>query len=248
MCGRFTSTTPVVALAEAFAVDDVRTEAMQPRWNVAPTQPILTVATRRSRAAEGEEGGPRRALGAMRWGLVPSWARDISVGNKMINARAETLADKPAYRSALLRRRCLIPADAFYEWQVQVAAEGAGAKGRLPWAVRRCDGAPMALAGLWEVWRDPAAPADAPPLRSAVIVTTSANEVLAPIHHRMPVVVDPADWDLWLDPTVGDQDFLQTLLVPAPADALEAFPVSSRVNKVDHDGPELLDALSAPAG
>jgi putative SOS response-associated peptidase YedK len=161
----------------------------------------------------------------------------------MINARAEGIAKKPAYRSALARRRCLIPADAFYEWQRRTAPDGRPA-GKLPYAIRRRDGQPMALAGLWEVWRDPENP-DAEPLRTCVIVTSAANELMAPIHDRMPVVLDPADWDQWLDPDVA-ADTAQKLLVPAPSEWFEAFPVSSRVNNVANDGPELLDPIPPP--
>lgn len=244
MCGRFTSTTPLDALAEAFAVEEVRTEALPPRWNIAPTQPVLAVATRSSGA---------RALGSFRWGLVPPWAKDPSVGSRMINARAEGIADRPAYRRPLLRRRCVIPADAFYEWR-PVEGDGGAGRGRgrgrskLPYAIRRTDGAPMALAGLWEVWHDPALPEDAPPLRSAVIITTSANELLAPIHDRMPVVLDRDGWERWLDPARCDRAELEALLVPAPPAWFEAFPVGTRVNHVDQDDPDLLTPLPpAPA-
>ncbi len=230
-------------LAEAFAVDEIRADPLPARYNVAPTQPILAVASRRD---AGEGGGWHRALGTFTWGLVPSWAKDPSVGNRMINARAEGIGDKPAYRKALVARRCLIPADAFYEWQAVPAGPDGKKRSKLPWAIRRRDGAPMAFAGLWEVWRAPGAdPAD-PPLRTAVIVTTSANRALAPIHDRMPVVLDPAHWSTWLDPAVKDRATVEQLLRPAPDDWLESFPVSTRVNKVDHDGPELLERLQLP--
>ena len=220
-------------LAKIFAVEEVRTEPLPPRYNVAPTLPVYAVAIRRD----------HRALGTFKWGLVPSWAKDPSVGNRMINARAEGIDTKPAYRSALARRRCLIPADAFYEWQRRTGPDGRPA-GKLPYAIRRRDGQPMAFAGLWEVWRDPENP-EADPLRTCVIVTTAANDLMAPIHDRMPVVLDPGDWDQWLDPAV-EASRAQKLLVPAPPEWFEVFPVSSRVNKVTNDGPELLDPVPPP--
>ena len=235
MCGRYTSTTPAEVLASAFAVDEVTVEALEPRWNVAPTLDVPVVATRSSGA---------RVLGTMRWGLVPSWAKDASGGARMINARAEGLATKPAFRSALARRRCLVPADAFYEWQALEPGPDGKKRGKLPWAIRRRDHAPMAFAGLWEVWRDPASP-DTDPLRTCTIVTTSANGVLAPIHARMPVVLGPDGWQRWLDPAVPVDEASQ-LLVPAPDEWFEAFPVSTLVNKVAVDGPELLEPLPAP--
>ncbi|MCU4185333.1 SOS response-associated peptidase [Acidiferrimicrobium sp. IK] len=240
MCGRYTSTTSIDVLAETFAVDEIRTEPLPARYNVAPTQPILAVAARRSK---DQEGKVVRALGTFKWGLVPSWAKDPSVGNKMINARAEGIGDKPAYRKALLKRRCLIPADAFYEWQPRPDVAGGKKRGKLPWAIRRRDRRPMAFAGLWELWRPPGADPDEAPLRTAVIVTTAANAALSSIHDRMPVVLGPDAWPTWLDPEVEDRATLEGLLVPAPDEWFEAFPVSTRVNKVDQDGPELLEPL-----
>jgi putative SOS response-associated peptidase YedK len=232
VCGRFTSTSTIEDLASCFGADEVRTEALPPRWNVAPTDPVVAVATR---------PGPdrMRVLGRFRWGLVPSWASDPSVGSRMINARAETVATRPAFRAALERRRCLIPADAFYEWAV---LDG---RSKQPWAVRLASGEPMAFGGLWEVWRDAADPG-ANLLRTCAVVTTSANEALAHIHHRMPVVLDRSAWDPWLDPGNDDLDALRALLVPAPAERFEAHPVSTLVNSVRRDGPELLEPL--PAG
>lgn len=235
MCGRYTSTTGVSDLASVFEVDDVRAEEMPPRYNVAPTSAVYAVAL----AGSNEDKGPRRALGTFRWGLVPSWARDPSVGNRMINARAEGVARKPAYRNAMARRRCLIPADAFYEWQKRPTG------GKLPHAVRRRDGQPMALAGLWEVWRDKDRP-DAPPLRTCAIVTTEANELMAPIHDRMPVVIERADWERWLDPGT-DLSEVEGLLRPAATGVLEAFPVSTAVNNVANEGPELLEPHLPPS-
>lgn len=239
MCGRYTSTTSVAELASVFEVDEVRADELPPRWNVAPTVPVYAVALTRG---DGEKG-PHRALGTFRWGLVPSWAKDPAVGNRMINARAEGISSKPAYRAAVARRRCLIPADAFYEWQRRTGSDGRPA-GKLPYAIRRVDGRPMALAGIWEVWRDRREP-DAAPLRSCAIVTTSANEVMAPIHDRMPVVLEQSDWAAWLDPDTPPER-VEALMAPAAAGVLEAFPVSTRVNKVTNDGPELIERLPDP--
>ena len=242
MCGRYTSTTSIDTLAHAYAVDEVRADPLPVRYNVAPTQPVYAIAVRRPREPDGR---PRRQLGTFAWGLVPSWAKDRSVGARMINARAETIAEKPAYRTALVRRRCLIPADAFYEWQERPPAPDGHKRSRLPYAVRRTDGRTMAFAGLWEVWRDPNDP-DGERLRTAVIITTAANDMLVTIHERMPAILPPEAWDTWLDPTYADVDALRALLVPAPADGIEAFPVSTKVNKVALDGPELLDPIPAP--
>ena len=234
MCGRYTSTSSPAELAEAFAVDEVKATELPVRYNVAPTQDVYAVAERRPRE-DGE--APRRQLGSFRWGLVPSWAKDPSVGNRMINARAEGIATKSAYKRALERRRCIIPADGFYEWRVD----------KLPWLIRHRDGSPLAFAGLWEVWHDPDDP-EGPPLRTCVIVTTDANDLLAPIHDRMPVVLPPATWDHWLDTSNRDLTAVQALLVPAPSDDFEVYPVSTRVNTVANEGPELIEPLPPPPG
>ena len=244
MCGRYTSTSTVAELAQVFEVEEVRAEPLDPSYNVAPTRPVYAVAL--TRPSDGDpDKGPHRALGTFRWGLVPSWAKDPSVGNRMINARAEGITEKPAFRRAVARRRCLIPADAFYEWQHRSGPAGRPA-GKLPYAVRRRDGQPMALAGIWEVWRDPVAP-DADPVRSCAIVTTSANELMAPIHDRMPVVLERADWPLWLAPET-DLGAIEALMRPAASGVLEAFPVSTLVNKVTNDGPQLLEPRPDPPG
>ena len=220
-------------LAKIFEVDEVRAEPLPSRYNVAPSLQVYAVAARRD----------HRALGTFKWGLVPYWAKDPSVGNRMINARAEGIESKPAFRAAMARRRCLIPADAFYEWQRRTDAGGRSA-GKLPFAIRRRDGRPMAFAGLWEVWRDPGNP-DADPMRTCAIVTTAANELMAPIHDRIPVVLDAADWEQWLDPSV-DPDKARGLLVTPPSEWFELFPVSSRVNNASNEGPELLDPVPPP--
>jgi putative SOS response-associated peptidase YedK len=242
MCGRYTSTSSPAELAEVFAVDEVKVEQLPIRYNVAPTQDVYAVAERRPKA-EGESR--RRQLGGFRWGLVPYWAKDPSVGSRMINARAEGIETKNAYKRALTRRRCIIPADGFYEWQVR---GGEGTKrNKLPYLIRHRDGSPLALAGLWEVWHDPDHP-DHDPLRTCVVITTDANDLLAPIHDRMPVVLPPDAWDRWLDPTNDDLAVIRGLLVPAPSQDFEAYPVSTKVNTVANEGPELVEPLPPPPG
>ncbi|MDP9073920.1 MAG: SOS response-associated peptidase [Actinomycetota bacterium] len=240
MCGRYTSTSSPAELAEVFKVDEVKVEQLPIRYNVAPTQDVYAVAERRPKA----EGEPvRRQLGSFRWGLVPYWAKDPSVGSRMINARAESIETKNAYKRPLTRRRCIIPADAFYEWQVQ--AGGGAKRTKLPYVIRHRDGSPLAMAGLWEVWHDPDRP-DEDPLRTCVIITTQANELLAPIHDRMPVVLPPDVWDRWLDPALEDPAALSRLLVPARSEEFEAYPVTTKVNTVANEGPELVEPIPAP--
>jgi putative SOS response-associated peptidase YedK len=237
MCGRFTSTTPASQLADNFAVTEVKVEQLGFHYNVAPTDTVYAVAERRP-TQPGD--GAIRQLGAFRWGLVPAWAKDPGIGSRLINARAETVAEKPAYREALVRRRCIIPADAFYEWQAR-SGPGVGRSRpvKVPHVIRHRDGTPLAFAGLWEVWRDPADP-DSPLVRSCAIVTTEANTAIAPIHDRMPVDLPPSAWDRWLDPGNRDVPSLVDLLVPAPPEQFEIYPVRPLVSNVANDGPELI--------
>jgi len=224
MCGRYVAATPPDQLAELFGVTDVRAGDLGPRWNVAPTMDVYAVAA----GSDGE-----RRLGAFRWGLVPWFAADPGRGAKMINARAETVAEKPAYRRALERRRCLLPADGFYEW-LRTGKE------RLPQLFAASDGSVLALAGLWEVWRPKDEP-DAEPLRTCTIITTRANATMQPIHDRMPVVLPSDAWDRWLDRAPAQAADLDDLLVPAPDDLLVRRPVSVRVNNVKNEGADLLN-------
>lgn len=223
MCGRFVSATPPDELARYFEVgavaDTVSRQPPDPDWNVAPTREIYVVH---------DQAGVR-TLTTMRWGLVPSWAEDTRIGNRLINARAETLATKPAFRSAFRRRRCLVPADGFYEWR---SVEGQ--KARQPYYVHRTDGEPMAMAGLWERQGD---------LVTCTVVTGPANATMAPLHDRMPVLVAPADWGLWLDRGVEDVDLVGGLLVPPPAELITFHPVATEVNNPRHGGPHLIDPL-----
>jgi putative SOS response-associated peptidase YedK len=226
VCGRFTTRTPPDELARRFGVDVVVAPDLGARYNIAPTLDVYAVA---------EVAGERR-LGALRWGLVPPWAPDPSVGSRMINARAERVAGAPAYRRALRRRRCLVPADGFYEWR-----RGSGRPA--PHLVRRVDGAPLALAGLWERWRPPSG---GPDLVTCTIVTTEANATVASLHDRMPVVLAPEHWDAWLDPAADDVEALQALLVPAPAGDLEVVRAHPDVGDVRNDGPWLLEPPPEP--
>jgi putative SOS response-associated peptidase YedK len=243
MCGRFVVASSPQLLAEHFAVEEVWVDAVEPSYNVAPTEQVLVV----------RERDDKRVLSSVRWGLVPSWAKNPSVGNRMFNARAEGLAEKPAYKRAFEKHRCLVPADGFYEWKV--VAPPSTPKGRArkqPVFVHRRDGQPLAFAGLWAAWKVPdgldvAGASDDGWLRSCVIVTTEPNTLLAPIHDRMPVVLPEAAWERWLDPDEHDTDALRVLLVPAPDDDLELWPVSPLVNRTDNKGPELVQPVaSAP--
>jgi putative SOS response-associated peptidase YedK len=238
VCGRYVSVSSPTLLAERLHVDEIRAEVgeVEPDYNVTPRTEVPIVA---ERIPEG--GDHLRVLDRVRWGLVPSWAKDVSVGDRLINARSEGLAEKPAYRKAFERRRCLMPADGFYEWR---ALPGPGKrKQKQPYFIARVDREPMAFAGLYEVWRDRADP-DSGWLRTCAIVTTDANEKLAPIHDRMPVVLAERDWAEWLDPANRDTTQLARLLVPAPSDEFLAYPVSTLVNKPDNQGPELLEPVA----
>lgn len=222
MCGRYTVSTPGDVIAEVFGL--AATPDLPPRYNVAPTQSVPVV--RRS-----SHGAPRE-LAMVRWGLVPRWAKDPEIGNRLINARAETVAEKPAFKSSFRRQRCLAVADGFYEWK----PEG---KRKQPWYFRRRDGAPFAIAALWARWPEPAGG----DLDSCALLTTAANALLAPVHERMPVILAAADFDLWLDPEANDLDALQGLLVAADPAPMEGFAVSLVVNNPAHDRPECVVPL-----
>ncbi|MGE3620945.1 MAG: SOS response-associated peptidase [Acidimicrobiia bacterium] len=225
MCGRFASTSPPDQVAAYFGAE-LAEALLEPSYNVAPTNDVYAVL---------EDGGVRH-VDAFHWGLIPLWAKDPKIGSKMINARAETLAEKSAYRSAFRKRRCIVPADGFYEWKAVP-----GQKAKQPYFIHRADGEPLAFAGLWEVWRGP--DKDQEPLRSATIVTTSANQDMAPVHDRMPVVLPREAWSTWLDRDGDDLDLLGKLLVPARPGILTMHPVSTLVNNVRNKGPELADPV-----
>lgn len=222
MCGRYTITSPGQVIAEVFGVAEP--VDLAPRYNVCPGQDVPVVRTR--------HGADDREIDCLRWGLVPWFVKEPAPAARMINARAETAATSPAFREALRRRRCLLPADGFYEWQASSGKRGP----KQPWYVRRGDGRPMALAGLWERWKG----SDGTRIESCTVLTTAPNALLESIHDRMPVVLPPDAWPLWLDRTVQDVERLAPLLVPAPADAMIAAPVSSWVNDPKHDDAQCL--------
>jgi putative SOS response-associated peptidase YedK len=252
MCGRFASARKRIELLEEFGVQRDRAgEDLRPDYNVAPTKPVYAVLTRHSgekesgkdKHGEEKEPGPaQRQLRVVRWGLVPYWAKDPSVGSRMINARAETVAEKPAYRRAFSRRRCLLPADGFYEWQ-QVA--DGGGKRKQPYYIYRSDGGVLAFAGLYELWRDPSVPEDDPDswLWTTTIITTRAEDEVGQIHDRMPMVIEPSAWTDWLDPGLTAAADLKPMLVPASSGALTSYPVSTAVNNVRNNGPGLRDPI-----
>jgi len=209
MCGRFTLFEADNILSKEFGVSGI--PPLSPRYNISPSQPVAAV-----RAAPAGSG---RELALLRWGLIPSWSKDPAIGNRLINARAETPREKPSFRNAFRRHRCLIPTNGFYEWQHQE-------RGKQPYFVRMRDDRLFAFAGLWDRWESP----DKGVIETCTILTTAANAVLAPIHDRMPVILPPAEYARWLDPGLLDTDSLGPLLVPFPAEDMLASPVSPRVN------------------
>ncbi len=226
MCGRFVATTPTDVLARYFDAEPPEVPSDRgPRYNVAPTTDVYVVLA---------DGDVRRVTPA-HWGLVPRWAKDPSIGSRMINARAETLAEKPSFKGPFKRHRCIVPADGFYEW-----ARVPGQRTKQPMYIHRPDDEPFAFAGLWEQWRPKEQP-DAAPLRSTTIITTTANEPMAAVHDRMPVILPASAWDEWLDPANEDLEALGKLLVPAPARLTVLHPVSTAVGSVRNQGPELIE-------
>jgi putative SOS response-associated peptidase YedK len=231
MCGRFVSVTPMADVAAEFAAEPTADEH-DPDYNVTPRRRIYVV-----RDHPDDTGAVVRELARLRWGLIPSWSKDPVIGDRLINARAETVAEKPSFRSAFKKRRCIIPADGFYEWQALP-----GRKAKQPMYLHRADGRQLAFAGLYEHWRDPAEPA-APDIETCTIITTAANALVAPIHDRMPVILEPGAWDAWLDPTIDDRELLDALLVPAADEVLDAYPVGRDVNSPRNNGPVLIERV-----
>jgi putative SOS response-associated peptidase YedK len=225
VCGRYVQASSPSLLAERFDVEEIRVPELDQRFNITPRSLVPIVAVSKE----------RRVLDVVRWGLVPSWAKDLSIGDRLINARAETIATKPAYKRAFEKRRCIVPADGFYEWR-----KVPGRKQKQPYFVFRRDREPLAFAGLWEIWHDPDDP-DAERIRSCVIVTTRANHTLEGVHDRMPVVLPEEAWGAWLDPGNHDTRALAELLVPAPDDVLDLYAVRPLVNRPANDGRELLE-------
>ncbi|MEW6494911.1 MAG: SOS response-associated peptidase [Cyanobacteriota bacterium] len=224
MCGRFSQRQSAEAIAQAFQIVEV--PPLTPRYNIAPTQPVATVV--RTPKHEG------RQFKMLHWGLIPSWAKDPKIGSKLINARAETVAEKPAFRSAFRQRRCLVVADGFYEWQQQE-----NKKQKQPYYFRLKEESPFAFAGLWERWED----TNGEEIESCTFLTTEANELMGPIHNRMPVILDPKDYELWLDPEVKKPELLQPLLRPYPPEEMTAYPVSKLVNKPTNDSADCINSI-----
>lgn len=222
MCGRFTLTIPSDELAAAFP-DFVVPENQDPRYNIAPGQNILAVPNTAERVAS-----------LYRWGLIPHWAKDPAIGHRMINARAETLNEKPSFRTSFRSKRCLLLADGFFEWR----KEGTH---KTPFYIRLKQGHPFGMAGLWDIWRSGSGEL----VRSCTIITTSANDIVAPIHDRMPVILDAADYPLWLSvpETVSPEDLQRLLRKPSPSSAMEAYAVSSTVNSPANESPECVAPL-----
>jgi putative SOS response-associated peptidase YedK len=225
MCGRYLLISPVEAMRRFFDVGGLLN--LPPRYNIAPTQDAPVVRL-------DKEG--RRELILMRWGLVPLWAKDLSIGTRCINARADSVAEKPAFRDAFERRRCLVPADGFFEWEKK-------GKVKQPWRIGPAEDGLMALAGVWERWRAP----DGGVVRSYAVITTEANELVRPLHDRMPVVVPPERFSDWLGPE-SPAERLKEIMRPFPAERMRAFPVSRRVNDVRNDDPGCIEAFAEEEG
>jgi putative SOS response-associated peptidase YedK len=226
MCGRVTIQTPALAIAREFALTGIRTALERPRYNLAPTQLMPVVIN------DGE-----RMLDAYRWGLIPSWAKEAAIGNKLINARGETVAEKPSFRSALKRRRCLVLVDGWFEWKQST-------RPKTPYLFRRKDGRPLAFAGLWEEWT---APDTGEVLRTCTVITTGPNAVMAPIHDRMPVILPPSAQELWLRPEPQEAAVLQPLLVPNEDEPLEAWEVARVVNSPMNDVAACVERVASQA-
>lgn len=216
MCGRYTLITDISKIAQSFGVEP--TLGAQPRYNIAPTQNVAAIL----------KNGTAH-LSSLRWGLIPSWAKDEAIGSRMINARAETLAEKPSFKNLLRGRRCLIVADGFYEWR----SEG---KEKTPMYITVQNGQPFAFAGLWDVWKNPGGD----PIQSCTIITTAPNELMATIHNRMPAILRPGAYEDWLNPQLRDTDVLTHWLTPYPAELMQARPVSKLVNNPKNDTAALL--------
>jgi putative SOS response-associated peptidase YedK len=222
MCGRYTLVTPAAEVAEIFDLD--KTPELVPRYNIAPTQPVAVI--------RAKADGSGRELALMHWGLIPRWAKDPSIGSRMINARSETVTSKPAFKGAFKHRRCLIPLSGFFEWQ---RVHGR----KQPYLIALEPGRRCALAGLWESWQGP----NGEEIESCTILTVDANEALRPFHDRMPVILDAKDFDLWLDPQSQDLKRLEALLKPCPADWLTWHPVGTVVNNPRNDDPSCLEPV-----
>lgn len=237
MCGRYAATADSDRLVAEFEVDEVDAAPAGPSWNIAPTDPVPAIVERLGR---GEATLVRRKLVQLRWGLVPSWSKDLGGGARMINARVESVAEKPAFRKAFAARRCLLPADGFYEWQAQDSRK------KQPFFIHRSDGGLLVMAGIYEFWRNPAVAAGQPDswVSSCAIITTSATDALGRLHDRMPMVIQREAWDAWLDPQRTDPEAARELLRVTDADQLTAYPVDAAVGNVRNNGPELIEPVT----
>ncbi len=221
MCGRFVLTANPEVVQQAFNLTTPPAQ-MQPRYNIAPTQPVMVITNENAKEATYH-----------RWGLIPLWAKDMSLASKMINARSESAAEKPAFRAAFRRRRCIIPTDGFYEWQEH-------GKEKTPMFVHRPNNELYGMAGLWEIWHDP----DGGELRTCTVLTTEANAFMQQYHHRMPVIIHPEDYALWLSPDEEPLPVLQGLMKSYDENGLQAYSVSKAVNKVSNDSPDLMQPFT----
>ena len=223
MCGRFTLRTPANELVGQFQLETM--PELQPRYNISPTPAVPIVRT--------TQESPRRQMTFARWGLVPSWAKELAIGNRMINARGETVAEKPSFRTPFRRRRCLVIADGYYEWK---KIEGR----KQPFYIRLRDERPFAFAGLWDTWRGPRDDPLDEPLETCTIITTESSESIRRIHDRMPVILDPDSYEMWMDPLLCEPGPIQPLLQPYAADEIIVDPVSTHVNKPTNEGTECI--------
>lgn len=235
MCGRYVSATSPQQIADYFGAATVSESLSEPNYNVAPTSNVPVI--------RDHAGG--RSVDALRWGLLPFWAKSANMGAKMINARSETAAEKSAFKRALTKRRCIIPADAFYEWTTVPNPAGKGKPIKQPWCIERVDEAPFAFAGLWETWRGPER--DGEPIYTCTILTREPNTAMAKLHDRMPVLVPPDRWDLWLDADYEDGAHALAELPPAPSELLHIYAVSTAVNNSRSSGPALMDPVDPVA-
>ena len=239
MCGRYASSSTTAGLYGEFGVQEVTDDDLAPSWNVAPTDPVRVVLQRPPRGEQ--DAPPVRQLRTLRWGLVPSWSKDAKGAARLINARQETVTEKPAFKSAAARRRCLLPADGYYEWQKT-------ADGKIPYFLHDADHDVLAFAGLYELWRDPALPDDDPGkwLWTCTVITRQATDTLGHIHDRCPVLVPPDFRDAWLDCTSGEAGVARRLLDELPEPVLEPRRVTAAVNSVRNNGPELVRPAPEP--
>ncbi len=247
MCGRYASSRQPEDLVEEFEIRGSDLPHLEPDFNVAPTKEVYAVVERppSSEAAPEQEQEPERQLRVLKWGLVPFWAKDPKVGSRMINARMETVAEKPAYRRAFERRRAILPADGYFEWYPTDQQTKSGKPRKQPYFIRPADGGVLAMAGLYEIWRDPEKAEDDPSrfMWTCTVLTTSAEDSLGHIHDRMPLMLPPEKYAEWLDPRRHDRDDLLALLEPAAPGRLEAYPVSTLVSNVKNNGPELVTPI-----